>query len=64
MKPMYINGEWVAASSGETLEVFDPATAEVIERVPNGTGADAVKAIGAAKTAFQEWRWVSALERC
>ena len=64
MKPMYINGEWVAGSSGETLDVYDPATAELIERVPNGTAADAIKAIEAAKATFQEWRWVTALERC
>jgi len=64
MKPMYINGEWVASSTGETLDVFDPATAAVIDSVPNGTAEDAVKAIEAAKAAFNEWRWVTALERC
>lgn len=63
MQPMYINGEWVASSSGETLEVFNPATAEVIDAVPNGTVEDALKAIESAKTAFHEWRWVTALER-
>ncbi len=63
MQPMYINGEWVTGSSGETLEVFDPATAEVIDTVPNGAAEDALKAIEAAKTAFNEWRWVTALER-
>ena len=64
MKPMYINGEWVSSSTGETLDVFDPATAAVIDSVPNGTAEDTVKAIEAAKAAFNEWRWVTALERC
>jgi betaine-aldehyde dehydrogenase len=64
MKPMYINGEWVSSSTGETLDVFDPATAAVIDSVPNGTAEDALKAIEAAKAAFKEWRWVTALERC
>ncbi|MEW5958235.1 MAG: aldehyde dehydrogenase family protein [Chloroflexota bacterium] len=63
MKPMYINGEWVASSNGETLAVFNPATEEVIETVPNGAPEDALKAIAAARAAFEEWRWVTALER-
>ena len=31
---MYIDGEWVDATSGETYEVVDPATEEVVARVP------------------------------
>ena len=63
MKPMYINGEWVTSSDGETITVFNPATEEVLDSVPNGSAEDAVKAIEAARIAFQEWRWVTALER-
>ena len=43
--------------------MFDPATEELLDSVPNGTAADAAKAVEAAKTAFREWRWVTALER-
>jgi len=63
MQPMYINGEWVEASDGETIEIFNPATEEIIDHVPNGSAADALKAIAAAKHAFNEWRWTAALER-
>lgn len=63
MKPMYINGEWVKNSDGETITVFNPATEEVFDTVPNGSAEDAMKAIEAARIAFQEWRWVTALER-
>ena len=63
MKPMYINGQWVEASDGSTFDVYDPATEQVIDSVPNGTAEDALKAIAAAKTAFEEWRWVPAVER-
>ena len=63
MKPMYINGEWVNSSDGEVIEVYNPATEEVLDTVPNGSAQDAVKAIEAAKNAFKEWRWVTALER-
>src|SRR5262245_51902599 len=64
MKPMYINGRWVTASDGATIDVYNPATTELIDRVPNGSAEDAGKAIEAAKHAFGEWRWSSGLERC
>jgi acyl-CoA reductase-like NAD-dependent aldehyde dehydrogenase len=64
MKPMYLNGQWVEASDGQTIDVFNPATEEIIDRVPNGSAEDALKAVAAAKHAFNEWRWTSALERC
>ncbi len=63
MKLMYINGRFVASESGETMNILNPATEEVIEQVPSGNEADAHKAIAAAKAAFQEWRWTPGLER-
>ncbi len=64
MQPMYINGQWIDHSSdGATIEVRDPATEEVIATVPNGSKADADKAVQAAKAAFKEWRWTTAFER-
>ena len=53
-RKMLINGQWVAAASGETFPTIDPATGEVICRVPAGDKADidaAVKAARAAKHA-------------
>ncbi len=29
----YINGQWVASSTGETLEVINPATEEPIDSI-------------------------------
>ncbi|MCB9103530.1 MAG: aldehyde dehydrogenase [Anaerolineales bacterium] len=63
MKPMYINGDWIAASDDETIDIYNPATAEIIDSVPNGTAQDAAKAVEAANAAFKEWRWVTAFER-
>ena len=60
---MWINGEFVGSASGETTDVIDPATEEVLDTVPAGTREDAERAIAAAKTAFQEWRWVPAVDR-
>ena len=62
-QPMYVNGKWITSSDGETIDVFNPATEELLASVPNGSADDAVKAIEAAKIAFQEWRWSTALER-
>ncbi|MCG3209970.1 MAG: Betaine aldehyde dehydrogenase [Anaerolineae bacterium] len=64
MQPMFINGQWVSRSSdGEVIDVVNPATEEIIDSVPNGSAADADKAVQAAKSAFKEWRWTSAYER-
>jgi betaine-aldehyde dehydrogenase len=60
---MYINGEWVTSSDGATLDVYNPATEEVLDSVPNGCAEDAYKSIEAAREAFQAWRWVTAPER-
>ncbi len=53
---MYIGGEFVDSSSGETMEVLNPATGEVIAEVPAGTADDVERAVAAAKTAWGTWR--------
>jgi betaine-aldehyde dehydrogenase len=50
---MFINGEWVNSSDGQTRDVLDPATGEVIASVQEGTKEDADKAVAAAKAAFE-----------
>jgi 1-pyrroline dehydrogenase len=52
---LFINGEWVDASSDETERVVNPATGEVIADVPKGTAEDADRAVEAAATAFDSW---------
>src|SRR5918992_2275941 len=54
---MYIDGEAVESSSGEWLDVENPATGEVIGRVPAGTEADVDRAVAAARAAFEDGRW-------
>ena len=54
---MFIAGEWVDSSSGETSEVIDPSTEEVVARVPKATVQDAERAIQAARKAFDEGPW-------
>ena len=54
----YIDGEWVEAENGETYQVHNPSTEEVIAHVPASSRADAERAILAARRSFDggEWR--------
>ena len=36
MRQLYIGGAWTASASGEAIEVVNPATEEIIDRVPAG----------------------------
>lgn len=47
---MLINGEWVDASNGEVIEVFDPGNAELVDTVPKGTEEDLNRAVSIAST--------------
>ena len=61
---MLIDGERVAAASGRTFDVMNPATGEVMARVPDAQAADVDRAVKAARRAFDEgWRDVTAQER-
>jgi acyl-CoA reductase-like NAD-dependent aldehyde dehydrogenase len=60
---MIINGERVDAASGATMEVRNPATGEVIDRVPKAEAEDARRAIDAAAAAFPSWSKVPPSKR-
>jgi len=59
----YINGAWVSARSGATIDVDNPATLAVIGTVPKLGAAETREAIEAASRAFPEWRRRTAKER-
>jgi malonate-semialdehyde dehydrogenase (acetylating)/methylmalonate-semialdehyde dehydrogenase len=59
----YIDRQWVASSAGERLDVVNPATAEVLGKVPLGTQADVAAAAEAASGAFPGWRRTPPVER-
>ena len=52
---LYIGGEWVAPSQGEQIEVRNPATEQVVGRIPAGTPDDVEAAVAAAAGAFEGW---------
>lgn len=59
----YINGQWVASSATEYLDVHNPATAEVIGQVPFSPASEVDAAANAAAEAFKLWRRVPITER-
>lgn len=61
----YINGQWVSSKSDEALDVHNPATQEVIAKVPAGknTALDMNDAIDSAHAAYLEWKNVPTMRR-
>ena len=59
----YIGGTWCDADGGETIEVTNPATDEVLGTVPKMGAAETRRAIEAANEALPAWRAKTAKER-
>ncbi len=59
----YVNGEWVASKSTKTLDVVNPATTEVLARVPMSTREEVEETIRYAQAAYDEWRETPPLTR-
>jgi malonate-semialdehyde dehydrogenase (acetylating)/methylmalonate-semialdehyde dehydrogenase len=60
----YIGGQWTpAAAATDALDVTNPATGEVLARVPLSGSADLDAAVRAARAALPEWRAVAVIER-
>ena len=53
----FIDGQWCAPNSRETLPVFDPSSGFEIARISDGTAADVDAAVQSAQTAFRDGRW-------
>src|ERR1700761_5068553 len=53
---LYIDGAWADGAGGRGDDVVNPATEEVLGRVPFAEPSDVDAAIGAAKRAFPLWR--------
>ena len=61
----YINGAWVNSGGTESINVVNPATQEVLAKVPfgNETQKDVANAVIAAQAAYLEWKNVPVLKR-
>src|SRR5436853_242003 len=58
-----VGGEWRAVEGCESLPVYNPATAEEIERVPLSGAPEVDAAVAAAAEAYEKWSRTPVLER-
>ncbi|NLV16564.1 MAG: aldehyde dehydrogenase [Syntrophomonadaceae bacterium] len=56
---MFINGQWTPGLSGETMEVINPATREVVATVPRGCREDVDRALNSARSSFESGIWAN-----
>jgi succinate-semialdehyde dehydrogenase / glutarate-semialdehyde dehydrogenase len=59
----FVDGEWVGADEGGTLEVTNPATGQVLGSIPNMGAGETRRAIAAAGAALPAWKTRTAKER-
>lgn len=60
---MYIDGRWLDADSGKSLDVVNPATGKTVGTIPDGGAEETRRAIEAAEAALPAWREKTAKER-
>ncbi|MBK9142191.1 MAG: aldehyde dehydrogenase family protein [Candidatus Melainabacteria bacterium] len=56
-KKLLINGKWVEPKSGKYFETYNPATEEVLAKIPEGGKEDVDLAVKAARNAFENGPW-------
>ena len=61
--PNFVAGDWVASKASEILDVTNPATGELLGRVPISSSGEIDNAIQAAHAAFPAWRATPVVER-
>jgi malonate-semialdehyde dehydrogenase (acetylating)/methylmalonate-semialdehyde dehydrogenase len=59
----YVAGRWTPATAADALDVVNPATSEVLARVPLSSSGDLDAAVRAAREALPAWRAVSVIGR-
>lgn len=64
MAQHFINGQWVASTSGQTLPVIDPSNGVAFDTIARGNAQDIDKAVQAARAALSgPWGKLTATER-
>jgi aldehyde dehydrogenase (NAD+) len=60
---IYIDGQWVDPAGSGTIDIENPATEEIIGRIPACTSADVDRAVVAARAAYDSWSATTPEER-
>ena len=53
----FVDGREIEAGGGQMLDVLNPATGDVIARIPNSTSEDIDRAMKSARKAFEGKEW-------
>ncbi len=61
--PNFIAGRWVPSSAADSLPIMNPATGEMLGRVPLSSAQEIGAAVDAAALAFPTWRDMPAVDR-
>lgn len=59
----FINNKFEASSGSQWIDLYDPATANLVTRVPQSTDEEMTKAVDAAEKAFHSWKATSVMAR-
>ncbi|WP_200978392.1 CoA-acylating methylmalonate-semialdehyde dehydrogenase [Echinicola sp. 20G] len=61
----YINGQWVGSKENHLIDVLNPATQEILAKVPlgKGTAQDVEKAVASSYEAYRSWSQVPVIQR-
>ena len=59
----FIHGKWEKSSSGETYDVINPATEEIIGKASKANKEDIQKALKSAEQGFEVWKNTPPWER-
>lgn len=60
---LFVDGRWLTSADDRFIPVENPATEEVIARVPHGSADDVDRAVDAARRAFPGWAATPVAER-
>jgi malonate-semialdehyde dehydrogenase (acetylating)/methylmalonate-semialdehyde dehydrogenase len=60
---LLIDGQWRSSAATEWFDILDPATQELVARVPQATDAEFKEAVDSAADAFKTWRDVPVPQR-
>ena len=52
----FINGKWIKSSSGETYDVINPATEEILGKASKANTEDINLALNSAQKGFEIWK--------
>src|SRR5207253_436900 len=63
MATMLIDGQTVAAQTGKTIEVRNPANGEIVDTIPKGSASEVDAAVEAAAKALPAWASLSGTKR-